>query len=160
MLFANRRWSRHATFALLCVLALSAAAVPAADPYALVLRGTTAKPFAEVIQELEFAITERNFRITGRNTIGKGLRERGYVGFPEVEVIHFCNLENAREVLLLDPDYVALMPCRATARATPTGTAVSVMLLPENVRDRRVRAFARRLNHQLREIFEFVLQKN
>ena len=130
------------------------------DPYALVLRGTTTKPFAEVIQELDFAITERNFRITGRNTIGKGLRERGYQDFPEVEVVHFCNLENAREVLLLDPDYVCLMPCRATAHETPTGTAVSVMLLPENHPNAKVRRFAKRLNLQLREIFNFVLQKN
>ena len=60
MLFANRRGWRHATFAILGALAMNAVAVPAADPYALVLRGTTAKPFAEVIQELEFAIDRKS----------------------------------------------------------------------------------------------------
>ena len=81
-----------------------------------VVRGETSKSFDDVILELDFAITERNFRITGRNTIGKGLRDRGYKDFPNVEVIHFCNLEYAREVLLIDPGFVAEMPCRIAAK--------------------------------------------
>ena len=153
-------WRAGITASILFFATLNALGAPADDPYALVLRGTTKKLFADVIQELEFAITERNFRITGRNTIGKGLRDRGYKDFPDVEVIHFCNLENAREVLLLDPDYVALMPCRATARQTPAGTTVSVILLPENHPNKKVRLFAHRINQQLREIFEFVIHDN
>ncbi len=124
----------------------------------LILRGTTAKPFADVIQELEFAITEHNFRITGRNTIGKGLRERGYTDFPDVEVIHFCSLENAREVLLLDPGYVALMPCRVTVHVADQQTVVSLILLPERHRNPKVVTFAKRMNHSLREILAFVLE--
>ncbi len=126
----------------------------------LILRGTTDKSFADVIQELEFAITERNLRITGRNTIGKGLRERGYTDFPEVEVIHFCSLEMAREVLLLDPGYVALMPCRVTVHVANQLTVVSLILLPERHCNPKVVAFAKRMNKTLRGILDFVLEKN
>lgn len=127
---------------------------------ALIERGVTAKSFDDVILELDFAITERNFRITGRNTIGKGLRERGYDDFPDVEVIHFCNLEYAREVLLIDPGYVAQMPCRVTVHREHDKTVVSLVLLPEDHPDPAVNAFARRMNGLLREILAFVLEED
>ena len=141
-------------------LALAAPA-PAAEPMgAPVARGETDKSFDDVILEADFAITERNFRITGRNTIGKGLRERGYKDFPDVEVIHFCNLESAREVLEIDPGFVAQMPCRMTVHREHGKTVVNMVLLPENHRDPRVNAFARRLNGELREILAYVLAKD
>ena len=133
-------------------------AAPASE--ALVLRGETSEAFDDVILELDFAITERNFRITGRNTIGKGLRERGYADFPDVEVIHFCNLESAREVLLIDPNFVAQMPCRLTVHRRGDKTVISVILLPEDHPDQRVNAFAHRINGQLRDILAFVLEKH
>ena len=126
----------------------------------LVVTAVTSKTFDDVIFELEFAITERNFRITGRNTIGKGLRERGYDNFPDAEVIHFCNLENAREVLVIDPGYVAQMPCRITVHTTAEGTVISLILLPDNHADKRVNDFARRMNTILREIVDFVLEQD
>lgn len=126
----------------------------------LVVTAVTTKTFDDVIFELEFAITERNFRITGRNTIGKGLRERGYENFPDVEVIHFCNLEYAHEVLVIDPGYVAQMPCRITVHTTADGTVISLILLPDNHADKRVNDFARRMNAILREIVDFVLEED
>ena len=137
-----------------------AASTPERSSTALIVRGTTDKSFDDVILELDFAITERNFRITGRNTIGKGLRERGYEDFPDVEVIHFCNLEYAREVLLIDPGYVAQMPCRVTVHAEAARTVVSLILLPEDHPDPRVNAFAARMNGVLREILAFVLEED
>lgn len=125
-----------------------------------VVRGTTDKSFDDVVFELEFAITERNFRITGRNTIGKGLRARGYTDFPDFEVIHFCNLENAREVLLIDPDFIAQMPCRIAVHRAGERTVVSLALLPLDHADPRVNAFSARINDQMREILDFVLERN
>lgn len=139
---------------------LSVATLASTPAESGVIRGTTSKPFDDVIRELDFAITERNFRITGRNTIGKGLRERGYKDFPNVEVIHFCNLEYAREVLLLDPGYIAMMPCRITVHEAGGNTVISVILLPETHSDPRVVAFAKRMNGILREILNFVLDGN
>lgn len=118
----------------------------------------TGKPFDDVLFELEFAITERNFRITGRNSIGKGLRARGYE-FPDVEVIHFCSLEKAREVLLLDPGYVTQMPCRITLHEEGDQTVISAILLPENHADPRVVEFARGMNTTLREIVGFAVSE-
>jgi uncharacterized protein (DUF302 family) len=132
---------------------------PARPSTALIVRGAIDKPFDDVILELDFAITERNFRITGRNTIGKGLRERGYADFPDIEVIHFCSLEYAREVLLIDPGFVAQMPCRITVHREHGQTVVSVILLPQDHPDPRVNAFSMRMNGLLREIMAFVLEE-
>ncbi len=125
-----------------------------------IVRMVTDKPFEDVMFDLEFAITERNFRITGRNSIGSGLRDRGYKDFPDVEVIHFCNLEYAREVLLIDPGYVAQMPCRITVHIEDNKTVLSLILLPEDHADERVNAFAQRMNGILHDITDFVLERN
>lgn len=138
----------------LCLLATAAVATGGDD---LIDRYRTPKPFPDVVFELDFAITEQNFRITGRNTIGKGLRDRGYENFPDVEVIHFCSLELAREVLLIDPGYVAQMPCRITVHEDGDTTVVSVVRLPLDHADERVNAFARRMNAKLAAIAEFVI---
>lgn len=122
------------------------------------LRATTDKPYQDVVDELDFAITERNFRLTGRNVIGKAIRKRGYPDFPDVEVIHFCNLENAREVLSIDPEYVAQMPCRVMVNTSGDQTVINMILLPEHNGDERIDRFARRLNQDLRDIVDFVLE--
>ncbi len=154
---------RHVALVIVAVITTAACSPsPSATPRsdALIERARTDKAFDDVVFELEFAITERNFRITGRNTIGKGLRERGYDDFPDVEVIHFCNLEYAREVLEIDPGYVAQMPCRIAVHSAPEGTVISLILLPEDHADARINAFARRMNAILREIVEFVLEQD
>lgn len=125
-----------------------------------VVRYFTDKPFADVVEELELAITERNFRITGYNKVGSAMRERGYGNFPDMEVIHFCSLEVAREVLEYDPGYIAMMPCRITVHVAGGQTVISVILLPEHHPDARVVAFARRMNSTLREIAAFALEKD
>ena len=125
-----------------------------------IVRRTTDKSFDEVIFELNFAITQRNFRITGRNTIGQGLRARRYTDMPNSEVIHFCNLENAREVLLIDPGFIAQMPCRITAHEQDGKTVISLILLPVNNADERVNVFARKTNAVMLEMVDFVLEKD
>ncbi|MFT4581129.1 MAG: hypothetical protein ACI915_003608 [Gammaproteobacteria bacterium] len=125
-----------------------------------IVRNTTEKSFEDVIFELEFAITELNFRITARNKIGKGLRERGYEGIPEIEVIHFCNLEYVHEVMLLDPGFIAQMTCRITVHTSAEGTVISFMKLPENHSNERINEFARRMNVLTHEMVDFVLEKD
>lgn len=142
---------------LCCALPLRAAPVEVGPEQDLVVRYTVDKPFDDVVFELNFAITDHNFRITGRNSIGAGLRERGYTDFPNVEVIHFCSLELAREVLLLDPGFVAHMPCRVTVHEDKGRTIVSLIKLPLNSPDPRVNDFARRMNATLTEIVEFAV---
>ena len=124
----------------------------------LIETSETTKSFDDVVFELEFAITERNYRITGKNTIGKGLRTRGYENFPDVEVIHFCNLEYAREVLLIDPGFVAQMPCRITVHEANAVTVISLVLLPQDHENEKVNDFSRRMNGILRDIVKFVVE--
>lgn len=156
----RRRWAWRGVLALPLTLALAAMptlAVEISAEHDLVVRYTIDKPFDDVIFALNFAITDRNFRITGRNRIGSGLRERGYTDFPDVEVIHFCNLELAREVLLLDPGFVAHMPCRVTVHEEQGKTVVSLIKLPTDSHDPRVNDFAKRMNVTLTEIVEFAV---
>lgn len=151
----------------LCLLLMAVASVAAETTTlpppeygpSLIVRGTTDKSFDNVIQELEFAITEHNYRITGRNTLGKALRERGYESFPDVEVILFCNVEQAHEVLMVDPGFVAMMPCRATVHEQNGRRVVSMVLLPESHAHPEVVAFARRVNRVLKDILAFVLEQ-
>ena len=135
----------------------TAASVDIKPAGALLVRYTVDKSFDDVVFELNFAITDHNFRITGRNNLGAGLRERGYKDFPNVEVIHFCSLELAREVLLLDPSFVAHMPCRVTVHEDQGRTVISLATLPLDSPDPRVNDFARRMNATLTEIVEFAV---
>ena len=149
-------------FALILAMPIDGAqpSEPQASSTDLVVRYVVDKPFSDVIFELDFAITERNFRITGRNTIGEGLRKRGYEDFPNIEVIHFCSLEKAREVLVIDPGFVAQMPCRIAVHEQGGKTVISLITLPLNHPDPRVNEFARRMNGIMTEIVEFTLDSN
>ena len=153
------RWLQAATMTALCVAVVSfASQPPAAEDGEHIVRYPVDKPFEDVIFELNFAITERNLRITGRNTIGKGLRERGYEDFPDVEVIHFCSLELAHEVLLLDPGFVAHMPCRVTVHEEGGKTVVTLIKLPLDHPNPKVNEFSQHMNEMLTEIVEFTVE--
>lgn len=115
----------------------------------------TSKTYGEVIDDLDFAITERNFRITGRNTIGRGIQARGHENFPNAEVVHFCNLENARKVMEIDPGFIAQMPCRITVHEAGEDVVITALLLPLSHPDPRMNAFSRELNATIEEIAEF-----
>ncbi len=130
------------------------------DNEELIVRFKTEKTFEDIIQELDFSITEKNFRITGRNTVGKGLRNRGYENYPDIEVIHFCSLDVAKEVLDIDPGFVAQMPCRVTVHEEEDFVVVSLILLPLNHKDPRVNEFAKKMNATLREIVAYALEEN
>ncbi|MFT4563104.1 MAG: hypothetical protein ACI9BW_002858 [Gammaproteobacteria bacterium] len=142
------------------IAVLSGFTNPAASSDQSIVRNTTEKAFEDVIFELEFAITELNFRITARNQIGKSLRERGYEDIPEIEVIHFCNLEYVLEVVLLDPGFIAQMPCRITVHTDAQQTVISFVRLPENHSNARINEFARRMNVMMHEMVDFVLEKD
>ena len=128
---------------------------PSDDWQALIVRQDTDKSFEDVVFELEFAITERNYRITGRNTIGQALRDRGYTDFPDAEVIHFCSLERARLLFERAPSWIALMPCRISVHVEDGRTVVQGNLLPAQHEDPTVQDFARETNALIGEIIEF-----
>ena len=105
----------------LCFTALTAAqtasstVAPTTDTAAsspLRYGASTTRPYADVYADVEFAIAEHNFRITGGNRIGGAILERGYDNFPSSDIVHFCNLEYARQFLTLSADYLLHMPCK------------------------------------------------
>jgi len=116
---------------------------------------TTDKPFNEVIEDLEFAITERNYRIVNTLQIGKAIRERGHERFPDNSVILFCNLTIARAMLMEDPDYLNHCPSRIGIRASGESVMISAHLFPESGYNRELDELIRKSNTHMVEIVNF-----
>lgn len=117
---------------------------------------TTPKSVPETLADVEFAVTERNFRITGQLHVGKGIRERDRIGFPEYEVVLFCNLGLARRMLELDPGFINYCPGRVAVRDTGGMTHISAPLLPESPdQGPELAALVRRINGLVREIVDY-----
>lgn len=118
----------------------------------------TGKPFEEVLEDLEFAIGELNFRIVGRNDISKGVREAGRLDFPRSLVLQVCSLALAEEALELDPALIVHMPCRIAVYERGGRVFVGTDLLPEDESDPRRAAFARKVNETLRAMVRAAAQ--
>lgn len=117
---------------------------------------TTAKSVAETLEDVEFAVTERNFRITGQLHVGKGIRERDRIAFPEYEVVLFCNLGLARRMLELDPGFINYCPGRVAVRDGGGTTHISAPMLPEAPGQApELAALVRRVNGLVREIVDY-----
>lgn len=119
---------------------------------------TATKPYQDVLAELELAITERNFRITGHNKIGSVIREREKIDFPDYDTLQFCNLTLAKQMLEISPESVAYMPCNMTTRFQNGKVIVTTHLLPEDSPDLRFNEFAKGMNKQLKEIVDFAVE--
>lgn len=114
---------------------------------------TTTKPFDDVVADLEFAISENNYRITGRNQIGKAIADSENIAFPRSTIIHFCNLQTAKEVFDLNPDFLLHMPCRITLREKQGDVVIEARLVPEN--DPKLTGITARINAMLRRIADY-----
>ena len=101
-----------ALLAIVGVIAPAPGSILAQEEPGALLRRVVDQPFEDVVLAVMDAIHGQNFRVTGENDIGEGLRKRGYDDFPNYRIVHFCNLELAREGLLLDMRLGAIMPCR------------------------------------------------
>jgi len=141
------------------LMALGACATaPDRDPSPGYYEAATAKPYADVLAELELAITERNFRITGHNKIGSVIREREHIRFPDYDTLQFCNLAHAREMLEIAPQAVRYMPCNIAVRAEGGRVFVTTHLLPTDSSNTKLNAFAVKMNEQLKSIVDFAVE--
>ena len=148
-------------FAALAFAALTGLAGCAAKltPEPLYYQAETQKPYADVLAELELAITERNFRITGHNKIGSVIRERdGVAGFPDYDSLQFCNLGLARQMLEAAPASVVHMPCTVATRAQDGRVYISTRLLPTDSGNPKLDRFAHDMNQKLKEIVDFAAE--
>ena len=115
----------------------------------------TVKAYDEVLAELEVAIAEHNFRITGHSRVGKVIRERGADNFPEYDTIQFCNLSQAKTLLDISPHAIAYMPCNIVTYQFSGKTIIKIHLLPEDTDNPALNQFALEMNPQLKQIVDF-----
>lgn len=121
---------------------------------------STNKSFSEVIQDSEFAITENNFRITNRLHIGDAIQKRGNTNFPQNEVILFCNLTLAEEMLQIEPHYINYCPYKITATEYQENIRIGTRLLPINTGNNEMDKFAKNINKTLRLMVEYAASEN
>ncbi|UCC55160.1 MAG: DUF302 domain-containing protein [Gammaproteobacteria bacterium] len=110
----------------------------------------SSKSFDDVLADLEFAIGEHNFRLTGRDTIGEAIAAREDIDMPPATVLHFCNLAYARQFLEVAPQYLLHMPCRIALYEQGGNVTVEARLLPEN--EPAMRALSQKINRILKMI--------
>ena len=119
----------------------------------------TDKPYDEVLAELEIAIAEHNFRITGHSRVGKVIRERGAKDFPEYDTLQFCNLTLAKTMLEITPHAVGFMPCNVVIYQFAGKTIIKTHLLPEDGDNPELNEFAVKMNPQLKQIVDFAAEE-
>ncbi len=115
----------------------------------------TTKPYDDVLAELEVAIAEYNFRITGHSRVGKVIRDRGAKNFPEYDTIQFCNLTHARTLLEITPHAISFMPCNVVIYQFNGKTLIKTHLLPEHSDNQTLNQFAQKMNLKLKAIVDF-----
>lgn len=114
----------------------------------------TDKEFDDVIEDLLIVIAENNFRLNQHARIGKAIARRNNISFPRATVLHFCNLNYARQLLEIAPDYLLRMPCRVSIwPKNEKSTIIEVWLLPED--DERTVEFAKKINAILINIVSY-----
>jgi len=111
---------------------------------------STKKSFEDVVDDIEFSISQNNYRITGRNMIGSAIAKRSESPYPNSVIIHFCSLQAAKEIYDINPDFLLHMPCRISVRAASDEVVIEARLIPEN--DQKMRETASKVNHMMRNI--------
>ncbi|MCB1754045.1 MAG: DUF302 domain-containing protein [Gammaproteobacteria bacterium] len=121
-------------------------------------RETVKKNFTDVVADVEFAISQFNYRLTGRNRVGASIAEMDGEKFKEATVLHFCNTQAAKEILAIDSSYLLHMPCRITVRERLEDNAVVVDARLLTEADPAMLEVARRVNKMMRDIVNYAVQ--
>ncbi len=114
---------------------------------------STNKSYDDVVEDIEFAISQNNYRITGRNDIGKAISQRTGNPYPESVILHFCSLQAAQAIYNINPDYLLHMPCRIAVRKDSGKVFIEARLIPEN--DPTMRERALEVNRMMRRITDY-----
>lgn len=109
----------------------------------------TQKAFDTVVEDLLFAISQHNFRLTEQSNIGQAIAEREEKNFPKVTVLHICNLTYAQTLLEKQIASPLHMPCRISIRQEANRVVIETLLLPDNAAHQ---AFVDEINQILQAI--------
>jgi len=145
-------------FLLASLLILSACAQTPIGEFIPYYQAETEKPYADVLAELEIAISEHNFRITGHSRVGKVIRDRGTKDFPEYDTLQFCNLTHAKTLLLMSPHAVRYMPCNIVTYQFQGKTIVRTHLMPTDTDNPELNHFSADMNIMLKAIVDFAVE--
>lgn len=148
------RINRLAGLALGLAAWLAQPALAASEAY---YEAESSKPFQEVVEDLKVAISEKNFRLTGHNQIGKAIRERDGENFPDYDVLQFCNMSYAKEYLQLNPDGVRQMPCTAAVYSKNGKVVVVTHTLPTDTANPKLNQFGEKINGILKAIVGYAV---
>ncbi len=119
----------------------------------------TTKPYDDVIAELEIAISEHNFRVTGHSRVGKVIRDRGSENFPNYDTVQFCNLSHAEVLLTLSPHAVSYMPCNIVTYEWRGKTIIKTPLLPVDSDKEAFNRLTKKMNKTLKQIVDFAAEQ-
>jgi uncharacterized protein (DUF302 family) len=119
----------------------------------------THKPYEDVLAEMEVAIAENNFRITGHSRVGKVIRDRGAKNFPEYDTIQFCNLTEAKTILLMSPHAIRHMPCNVVIYQFKGKTIIRTHLLPTDTDNEALNEFSVKMNKALKSMVDFAAEE-
>ncbi|SHE20185.1 DUF302 domain-containing protein [methanotrophic endosymbiont of Bathymodiolus puteoserpentis (Logatchev)] len=143
---------------LAALLILNACAPTPVGEFIPYYQAETEKPYADVLAELEIAISEHNFRITGHSRVGKVIRDRGTKNFPEYDTLQFCNLTHAKTLLLMSPHAVRHMPCNIVTYQFQGKTIVRTHLMPTNTDNPELNRFSAKMNIMLKAMVDFAVE--
>lgn len=141
------------------LLFIASCATKPAGEYVPYYQVETLKPYDDVLAELEIAIAENNFRITGHSRVGKVIRDRGTKDFPEYDTIQFCNLTHAKTILLIAPDAIRHMPCNVVTYQQQGKTIIRTHLLPTDTGNDELNRFSAQMNETLKKIVNFAAEE-
>lgn len=119
----------------------------------------SAKSFADVVDDLKLIISEKNFRLTGHQQIGKAIRERDGTPFPDYDVLQFCNLSYAKEYLEIDPDAIRRMPCSLAVYSKNGKVQIVTHLLPTATGNARLDQFGVKINGLLKDMIDYAARR-
>jgi len=142
---------------LLCLVFLGGCTSSESDQ---IYEKTTQKSFQDVVQDAEFAITENNFRITNRLHIGKAIIERGNTDFPQNEIVLFCNLELAEEMLKIEPRYINYCPYKITVTESAGTVTIGTRLLPHVTDNPEMDNISKNINTILNSMVEYAASED
>ena len=120
-----------------------------------VYQKTSDKKLEGILDDLSFALTEHNLRIVNKLHIGKAVQLRGNNKFPDYEVILYCSISFAEDVLGAEPELINACPGKITVRSEGNKYIISAPLWPENTANAKVNTLTAQMNQTIRDVVDF-----